>query len=219
MSVLVRTLVPPKTTWKPGKVKVVRALCKYTAQRTDELSFDEGDLLYVYDRDADPNWWRAKCRDQKGLIPVTYVEEQTQEVELPLHDAARRGNLSFLKEYLKQGISGTGLDAAGNTPLYWAARTGHLECARELLSLSNTMVNAQNKMGDTALHVAAGHSHLEMVNLLLEHNADATLRNNDGLSAEELASDASIKNAIQLQQRHYDSTSGYDDEDYNDDSD
>ncbi|EZA58913.1 vesicle transport protein USE1 isoform X2 [Ooceraea biroi] len=202
-----------------SKVKVVRALCKYTAQRTDELSFDEGDLLYVYDRDADPNWWRAKCRDQKGLIPVTYVEEQTQEVELPLHDAARRGNLSFLKEYLKQGISGTGLDAAGNTPLYWAARTGHLECARELLSLSNTMVNAQNKMGDTALHVAAGHSHLEMVNLLLEHNADATLRNNDGLSAEELASDASIKNAIQLQQRHYDSTSGYDDEDYNDDSD
>jgi len=71
------------------------------------------------------------------------VEEQTQEIELPLHDAARRGNLSFLKEYLKQGISGTGLDAAGNTPLYWAARTGHLECARELLNLSNAMVNAQ----------------------------------------------------------------------------
>jgi hypothetical protein len=36
------------------------------------LSFDEGDLLYVYDRDVDPNWWRAKCQDQKGLIPVTY---------------------------------------------------------------------------------------------------------------------------------------------------
>ncbi|XP_024885697.1 osteoclast-stimulating factor 1-like isoform X1 [Temnothorax curvispinosus] len=217
MSVLVKPPVPPKTTWKPGKVKVVRTLCKYIAQRADELSFEEGDLLYVYDRDTDPNWWRAKCGDQKGLIPATYVEEQTEEIELPLHDAARRGNVSFLAEYLKEGISGTGLDAAGNTPLYWAARTGHLECARELLNLLNPVVNAQNKMGDTPLHVAASHGHLEMVNLLLEHDADATLKNNDGITAEELASDASIKNTIQLHQRGYDeSAHGYGEEDYND---
>lgn len=121
--------------------------------------------MYVYDRDTNSDWWRAKCGDQKGLIPVTYgekeykkiffiplilrllfftsVEEQTQEIELPLHDAARRGNVSFLREYLKQGISGTGLDAAGNTPLYWAARTGHLECASELLNLPNPVIDAQ----------------------------------------------------------------------------
>ncbi|XP_025074544.1 osteoclast-stimulating factor 1-like, partial [Pogonomyrmex barbatus] len=147
------------------------------------------------------------------------VEEQTQEIELPLHDAARRDNVSFLKEYLKQGISGTSLDAAGNTPLYWAARTGHLECAKELLNLVNPVINAQNKMGDTPLHIAASHGHLEMVNLLLEHNADMTLKNNDGYIAEELASDMSIKNAIQLQQRKCDNTYRYGDEDYADDSD
>lgn len=219
MSVLVKPPVPPKTTWKPGKVKVVRALCKYDAQRAEELSFDEDDLLYLYDRDTNPDWWRAKCGDKKGLIPVAYVEEQTEEIELPLHDAARRGNVSFLREYLKEGISGTGLDAAGNTPLYWAARTGHLECANELLNLLNPVINAQNKMGDTPLHVAASHGHLEMINLLLEHDADTTLKNNDGFTAEELSSDASIRNVIQLRQRRYDSTQGYGDEEYNDEED
>jgi len=74
-------------------------------------------------------------------------------------------------------------------------------------------------MGDTALHVAACHRHLEMVNLLLEHNADATLRNNDNFTAEELTSDVSVKNAIQLQQHRCDSICGYNDEEYNDDSD
>lgn len=72
-------------------------------------------------------------------------------------------------------------------------------------------------MGDTPLHVAASHGHLEMINLLLEHDADATLRNNDGLTAEELASDASVINAIQLRQRRYDGTYAYGDDDYNDD--
>lgn len=75
-------------------------------------------------------------------------------------------------------------------------------------------------MGDTPLHVAASHGHLEMINLLLEHNADTTLKNNDGFTAEELSSDASIRNTIQLRQRQYDnSTYGYGDEDYNDDGD
>lgn len=74
-------------------------------------------------------------------------------------------------------------------------------------------------MGDTPLHIAASHGHLEIINLLLEHDADATLKNKDDITAEELASDASIKNAIQLHQCKYDSTYGYGDEDYNDDSD
>jgi len=74
-------------------------------------------------------------------------------------------------------------------------------------------------MGDTPLHVAASHGHLEIINLLLEHNADVTLKNNNGITAQELASNVSIKNALQLDQRRYNNTHGYGDEDYNDDSD
>lgn len=71
------------------------------------------------------------------------VEEQMEQIQLPLHEAARRGNLEFLRECLREGVSGTGLDATGNTPLYWAARAGHLSCVNELLSLPSPPVNVQ----------------------------------------------------------------------------
>lgn len=74
-------------------------------------------------------------------------------------------------------------------------------------------------MGDTPLHVAASHGHLEVVNLLLEHDVDTTLRNEDGFIAEELTSDVSVKNAIQSHQGGYDGRYEYGDDDYNDDSD
>ena len=219
MNMPVQTPVPPKIIWKPGKVKVVRALYKYAAQSADELSFDEGELLYVYEKDVEPNWWRAKCGDREGLVPANYVEEQTEEIELPMHDAARRGNLLILREYIKEGVSGTGLDAMGNTALYWAAHAGHLDCVKELLNVPHSVVNVQNKLGETPLHVAACRGHADVVNLLLQNGTDPAIKNNDGLVAEQLSSELSIKNAIQLSQRHDSRTSGYVDDDYNDDSD
>ncbi|XP_076225793.1 osteoclast-stimulating factor 1 isoform X2 [Nomia melanderi] len=169
--------------------------------------------------DIEPNWWRAKCGNREGLVPDNYVEEQTEEIELPLHDAARRGNLLLLKEYIKQGVSGTALDTVGNTSLYWAARAGHIECVKELVNLPNPIVNTQNKMGETPLHAAASRGHVDIVNLLLQYDADPTIENNDGLVPEQLTSNISIKNIIQLSRRHYDKTYGYTEDDYNDDSD
>ena len=158
-----------------------------------------------------------------------------------MHDAARRGNLLILREYIKEGVSGTGLDAMGNTALYWAAHAGHLDCVKELLNVPHSVVNVQvsqvryncpynirssytylllqNKLGETPLHVAACRGHADVVNLLLQNGTDPAIRNNDGLVAEQLASELSIKNAIQLSQRHDSRTSGYVDDDYNDDSD
>lgn len=41
--------------------------------KSDELSFDEGDLLYILDF-SDSGWWKAKCGDVCGLIPSNYGE-------------------------------------------------------------------------------------------------------------------------------------------------
>lgn len=45
------------------------------------------------------------------------------------------------------------------------------ECAEELLKNSLVDLNAQNKLGDSALHAAAWKGHAEIIELLLEKGA------------------------------------------------
>lgn len=71
------------------------------------------------------------------------VDGKHSEIINPLHEAARRGNLSFLQECINQKVSLTGLDAMGNTALYWASQSGHIDCLKYLLSLPNAPLNAQ----------------------------------------------------------------------------
>lgn len=79
----------------------------------------------------------------------------------------------------------------------------------------------QNKIGDSPLHVAASHGHLNVVNLLLEAGSNPKLKNNAGSTAEDLANDPIVKNAIQRSQQSYSSSNlhDYNEEDYNDESD
>jgi hypothetical protein len=148
-------------------IQVVKAMYSYQAQNPDELSFEEGDILYVLNKD-DPNWIKCQLKgDKEGLVPANYVGENTATIDNPLHEAAKRGNLEFLSELLTAGISVNGLDKAGNTPLHWACRGGHAEAVRLLLA-KGPAINAQNKLGDTPLHAAAWAGNLAIVKLLLD---------------------------------------------------
>eukprot|EP01137_Pigoraptor_chileana_P009370 Opistho-2@57494 len=157
---------PPKPVSKPGKVQAYKASFDYKAMQPDELSFSEGDILYVFDK-SDPGWWRAKCGDREGLVPSNYIAENAVEMDNPMHEAAKRGNLSFLIECLGAKVSSNGLDKAGSTPLHWAANGGHLDCVQKLLEQPGVAVNVQNKLGDTPLHGASWKGHPEVVALLL----------------------------------------------------
>ena len=54
---------------------IVQILCAIRLHfKPDELTFDEGDILYILDM-TDPNWWKAKCEDRTGLIPSNYGEQ------------------------------------------------------------------------------------------------------------------------------------------------
>ena len=58
---------------KPGQVKVYKALYDYNASRPEELSFKEGDTIYIIDMITDKNWYKAKSSDEKvGWVPSNY---------------------------------------------------------------------------------------------------------------------------------------------------
>lgn len=195
MSTKTRPCRPPPPIPKPGTVKVVRALYRYDAQQPDELSFDEGDTLYITDL-SNKDWLTGKCGDRKGLIPANYVEENMESIDHPLHEAAKRGNITFLQESLSNQVSVNGLDKAGSTPLHWAAHGGHMDCLQVLLASPNCQVNVQNKLGDTALHSAAWKGHAEAIKMLLEKGARANVRNNDDKLPYDLSKDAACSAAL-----------------------
>ena len=66
-----------------------------------------------------------------------------------------------------------GSSSSGHSALHWAAAGGHLEAATWLLSLAGTDVLAVNHGGSTALHSAAANDRAALVELLLEHGAEA----------------------------------------------
>ncbi|KAL8602302.1 Osteoclast-stimulating factor 1 [Nucella lapillus] len=217
MSTAPKPVRPPPPIPKPGHVKVVRALYAYEAQQADELTFEEGDTLYILDM-KDKDWWTAKCGRNKGLIPSNYVEENMESIDHPLHDAAKRGNIEFLNECLSNRVSVNGLDKAGSTPLHWASHGGHVDCLKELLADPKCEINAQNKLGDTALHSAAWKNHTTAVKMLLERGARVDLRNNEKKLPVDLTKDpeiaAQLREAAGVQSSRY--TEDYEDEEDSD---
>lgn len=71
------------------------------------------------------------------------MTDNVELIETPLHDAAKRGNLAFLEECLRNGVSINSLDKASNTALYWASHAGHIGCIIPLLQCSNIDLNVQ----------------------------------------------------------------------------
>ena len=180
---------PPRLAPKPGVVKVYKAMWTYTAQQSDELSFEEGDRLYISDQ-SESGWWRATLKGKSGLVPSNYVAEDIADsIDFPMHEACKRGNVSFLNECLDNKIAINAHDKSGSTPLYWACHGGHSECVDLLLQNNFIELDAQNKLGDTALHAAAWKSHADVVKQLVHKGANKDVKNNEKKTPYDLASD------------------------------
>ncbi|CAG5115369.1 unnamed protein product, partial [Candidula unifasciata] len=67
----------PRPTAKPKpsvQLPQCRCLYAYDAQDTDELSFNEGDVINLLSEDAS-GWWKGKLRGREGVFPANYVQK------------------------------------------------------------------------------------------------------------------------------------------------
>ena len=90
------------------------------------------------------------------------------------------GNTPLVKEMLSKGANANVSDAAGTPALVWVAERGNVEIAKMLLE-KKADPNAKDALEErTALHLAAREEQTELVRLLLEKNANASIADKNG---------------------------------------
>ena len=92
----------------------------------------------------------------------------TTSFAVPIHNAARDGNVEGVKHYLWIGRDVNAKDLNGFTPLHLAARKGRKEVAKLLLT-KGADVNAKANDGTTPLDWAIQKSRTETADLIRKH--------------------------------------------------
>jgi ankyrin repeat protein len=126
--------------------------------------------------------------------PKTNVEVRTAQDESPLMMAALKGHLDLVKTLLARDAD---VNKPGWAPLHYAATGGHLQIM-ELLLEQHAFIDAQSPNGTTPLMMAAHYGSPAAVKLLLDAGADATMKNQLGMSAVDFAYRANRKDAAEL---------------------
>lgn len=104
-----------------------------------------------------------------------------------LHFAAKGNSASIFIFFLeKYHMNITSRDNTGNTPLHIACSSGSLNVVSFILMKMNN-INQQNYKGDTALHLSLVSERTEIIKKLLKKGIDFTIKNNDGLTAGDVA--------------------------------
>lgn len=119
-----------------------------------------------------------------------------KKIDLTLYSAIVRGNFDIIKLLLENGADieqklefSSGIN---DTPLIIAAGCGSKHILEYLLQ-KGAEVNYQNAKGESALMMAAYVGRLDNVKILIDYKADKSLKDNNGLTAVELAKEKKHK--------------------------
>ena len=113
-----------------------------------------------------------------------------------LHWAASDGLVNIARLLLDHGWDLEARSSAGRRPLHYAAEYGQVEMLQLLAGRGAELDCQDAEDQDTPLHWAAHNSHASAVTQLLRLGADGSIRNKEGLTAEELARDDDTKTAF-----------------------
>lgn len=126
--------------------------------------------------------------------PKTNIEWRSPKDESALMIAALKGDTDLARKLIARGAD---VNKTGWAPLHYAATGGHVDIIQMLLDES-AYIDAESPNKTTPLMMAAYYGTPQAVKLLLDSGADATLRNQQGLSAFDFAERGNRKEAAEL---------------------
>jgi ankyrin repeat protein len=126
------------------------------------------------------------------------AEVRTAKDESPLMLASMAGMVDVCKRLIALDAD---INKTGWAPLHYAASAGHVEVVKLLLKHS-AYIDAESPNKTTPLMMAAMYGNPQSVELLLEEGADASLKNDKGMTALDFADVANKQAAAKLLVRH-----------------
>jgi len=120
------------------------------------------------------------------------INKQDDMQNNPFLYAGAEGYNEILRLLIKAGADTKLVNRYGGTALIPAAERGHTETVKLLLEQTDINVNHVNRLGWTALLEAivlsdGGKEHQEIIKLLIKHDADVNLPDNEGKTPLDLA--------------------------------
>merc|ERR1711990_673137 len=118
-----------------------------------------------------------------------------------LHDAAKRGDLQKVQEFLKDGKDVNSKDFKGVTPLGYAVGHDQLSTVKVLID-AKANVNDVDSAGNSSVHFAAGYGRVKVLEHLLARGGNASKVSQMGATPMAAAQQNKHQQIVALLQRH-----------------
>jgi hypothetical protein len=166
----------------------------------DDIKANGPDVVMKYL--GDENMMR-KISQKLGGIDPEMLKQLTaiKDSSVSLHDAARRGDLQRLQEFLQDGKNVNAKDFKGVTPLGYAVGHDQLSMVKVLID-AKANLNEVDSAGNSAVHFAAGYGRVKVLEHLLARGANASKVNQMGLTPLGAAQQNNQQAAMKILQRH-----------------
>ncbi|KAL9093255.1 MAG: hypothetical protein Q9165_003996 [Trypethelium subeluteriae] len=152
-----------------------------------EVAVDETLKLEPNHRKSPLEW--AAERGHTRIVPILLQNDlghDWRDCSAALLIAAQEGQEAIVSLLLDHGASVSALDSNGWTAMHVASKYGNGHILRKLLqhTMSKVLIDQPAGYdGTTPLHLAVGSGHVEIIDILLEHDANPNLKSNAGMTA------------------------------------
>jgi len=166
----------------------------------DDIKQNGPDVVMKYL--GDENLMRKISQKLGGINPEMLKQlTAIHDSSVSLHDAARRGDLQRMQEFLKDGKDVNSKDFKGVTPLGYAVGHDQLSVVKVLID-AKANVNDVDSAGNSAVHFAAGYGRVKVLEHLLARGGNVSKVNQMGLTPLGAAKQNNQQQAVAILQRH-----------------